>query len=220
MTISIGVFLTETIIGSFLVEYGVYLAVAAVYINANNESRRAASRARRNLASLSEGGRSIMVRQPLTARRTLYGINRMSGPITLMHVSASKYLYILITLSAHPVHAIDDVYLNDEILDIDYNGIVLGTYYGSVIVKKGLGTTAGDADLHAFLIAENLTDKDGNPLWTDKHLHLGCAKTLVRLAPNRNVFPSGIPNISAGGGGKKGSDPPTATPTHSAHGAL
>ena len=220
MTISIGVFLTETIIGSFLVEYGVYLAVAAVYINANNESRRAASRARRNLASLSEGGRSIMVRQPLTARRTLYGINRMSGPITLMHVSASKNLYILITLSAHPVHAIDDVYLNDEILDIDYNGIVLGTYYGSVIVKKGLGTTAGDADLHAFLIAENLTDKDGNPLWTANHLQLGCAKILVRLAPNRNVFPSGIPNISAVVRGKKVYDPRTATTSYSANAAL
>src|SRR4030066_1054604 len=108
MTISIGVFLTETIIGFFLVEYGVYLAVGAVYINANNKSRRAASRARRNLASLSEGGRSIMVRQPLTPRRTLYGISRMSGPITLMHWSATKNLYILITLRAHPVPAIND----------------------------------------------------------------------------------------------------------------
>src|SRR4030066_2188083 len=108
MTISIGFFLTKTITGSFLVEYGVYLAVAAVYINANNESRRAASRARRNLALLSEGGRSFLVRQPLTARRTLYGINRMSGPITLMHWSATKNLYILITLRAHPVPAIND----------------------------------------------------------------------------------------------------------------
>ena len=200
--------------------YWDYLLVAAVYLRANYQSQRAASRARRNLASLSEGGRSIMMRQPLTARRTLYGINRVSGPITLMHVSASKNLYILITLSAHPVHAIDDVYLNDEILNIDYSGTVLGKFYGNVVVKKGLGTPAGDADLHAFLIAENLTDKDGNPLWTTNHLQDGCAKILVRLAPKRGIFPTGVPNISAVVRGKEVYDPRTATTSYSANAAL
>lgn len=200
--------------------YGYYAAIVVYYLSANNESKRAASRARRNLASLAEGGRAIMLRQPLTARRTLYGVNRMSGPITLLHVSASKNLYILITISAHPVHAIDDVYLNDEILDIDSNGTVLSKYYGNVIVKKGLGTTAGDAGLNAYLIAENLTDKAGNPLWTTNHLQVGCGKILVRLAPNRNIFPSGIPNISAIVSGKRVYDPRTATTYYSPNAAL
>jgi hypothetical protein len=144
----------------------------------------------------------------------------MSGPITLLHVSASKHLYILITLSAHPVQEIGNVHLNDEILEIDSSGIVSGKYYGSVIVKKGLGTTAGDADLHAFLIAENLTAKDGSPLWTANHLQVGCGKILVRLAPSRNTFPSGIPNISAVVRGKKVYDPRTATTYYSANAAL
>lgn len=200
--------------------YLAYVFYAAVYLYANNQSNLMRHRARRAAAARGTDGRKEMIRQPITNRRTIYGTGQYGGPITLLHVSPSKDLYILVTLSGHAVKSIDDVYFNDDKLEVNSDGTVFGKYHLSAVIKKGLGTTEGDADLNAFLIAEGLVNESGNPLWTANHLQTGCAKILAKLSPNRDVYSHGIPNISCVVRGKELYDPRTATTYYTANPAL
>jgi hypothetical protein len=200
----------------FIVEViGVQAALLATYaIYTNYQSNYAAHRARKNAASISIDGRATMVRQPITVRKTIYGMSKTSGPLTFLNVSTSKNLYILITLTGHEIESIDDVYFNEDILDFDSSGNVIGKYINNAVVKKGLGSTAGDSDLLNFLMSE-CPDK-----WTSNHKQEGCAKLLVKLSPNRDIYASGIPNISCVVRGKKIYDPRTTLTKYTPNSSL
>lgn len=105
-------------------------------------------------------------------------------------------------LASHEVEAIDEVWLNDTVIGPDYldsSGTVLyGRYAGLVRIKKYLGTPSQGAD--PSLVAEC-------PEWTVNHRLQGRAYIYVRLIYSQDVFPSGIPNISAVVRGKKIVDP-------------
>lgn len=214
-------------IAALAFEAGYYVFIAAVYLYQNSQSNLLRHRARR-AASLVDDGRKQMVRQPITTRKTLYGIVRVSGPITVLHVSSSRHLYLVITLAGHAVQSIDDIYFNDQRIELDDDGVATGSYAGgnaggltigsgrfiSAVVKKGLGTTAGDADFNSFLQSEIPS------IWTSLHKQEGCAKIAVKLSPDRNQYPTGIPNISAVVHGKTVYDPRTASTAWSANAAL
>lgn len=197
-------------------EYGAYLFVAAVYVYSNNQSRLMAHRARRAAAAVQYGDdRKQMVKQPITSHKVIYGQALISGPITFLNVTDNNaYLHILITLTAHEVAAIHDVYLNDEIIKLDEGGRVLGKYANVLVIKKGLGNTADDAALHAYMTAQFPTE------WTSAHRQTGCAKLYARLKFDMNSFPTGIPNIAAIVDGKKVFDPRTNTSGYSNNTAL
>lgn len=196
-------------------EYGAQLLLGAMVLRSRSEAKKAARQANeRALAALAAQDRTQMVRTPIGTRKTVYGQARISGPITFLHVTDSnRYLHIVITLTDHEVEAIDDVYFDNERLQIDPAGNVGGKYAGYAVVAKGLGSTAGDAALHSTLTA-NVGTK-----WTADHKQTGCAKVYVRLAWNRDIY-SGIPNISAVVRGKKIYDPRTATTYYSNNAAL
>ena len=198
-----------------IVDYIAYIYLAAVFVYSNNQSRLMASRARRAAAGRIGEDRKQMIKQPITVHRHLYGKALISGPMTFINVTDNnQYLNVLVTLTAHEVHAIHDVYLNDELLELDNDGNALGKYLGYVVVKKGLGTTAGDADLHAYMISQN------PGLWTSAHRQTGCAKLYMRLKFSIDLFPTGIPNLSAVVSGKKLFDPRTSTSIYSNNAAL
>ena len=135
--------------------------------------------------------RTQAVRQPITARRVIYGKVRVSGVYTFIHSTVSnQYIHLVLTLSGHPIEAIDTVYFGDEAIPLDVDGNATGKYAGNVVIRKGLGTTVGDSNLLAALIA-NCPD-----VWTANHRQSGCAKLYVRLKYNQTLFPNGIPNIS------------------------
>lgn len=136
--------------------------------------------------------RTLSIRQAITARRRAYGIVRLSGAQTFVHVTGSEkeYLHMVITMAGHKFRAIQALQLDDEIVPLDANGDATGRYAGFVRAKFGLGTTAGDAAFNAEMIA-NCPDK-----WTSAHRQTGCAKVYVRLKFDRDVFPGSLPNIS------------------------
>jgi len=197
-----------------------YVIIAAGALYGNYQSKMMASKARQaGLADLVN--RKTMFKQPITVHRYVYGKVRISGPTTFIDttniagVTPYQYhLYILITLAAHEVHAIDDVYFGDQRVELDNSGNARGKYKNFVVIHKGLGTTAGDADLNAYLSAA-FPEK-----WTANHLQEGRAKLLVRLTYSAAQFPEGVPNISAVVRGKKVYDPRTLTSYYTTNPAL
>lgn len=59
--------------------YGGYIFLASIFLYSNAQAKAMARHARRTASAME--GRKDMVCQPITNRRTLYGINRVSGPI-------------------------------------------------------------------------------------------------------------------------------------------
>lgn len=171
-----------------------------------------------NLSSFQSeaSNRTQQLKQPITAHRHLYGYARVSGPLVFASsTDNNKYLHLVVVLAAHEVTEIGEVWLNDEaitddMLDVD-NIVTSGTFEGKVRIKKHLGTSTQTAD--ADLVAD-VTE------WTSDHRLRGMAYIYVRLEFDRDVFPTGIPNISAYVKGKKLYDTRSATTVFTANNAL
>lgn len=159
--------------------------------------------------------RTLAVRQPITVHRVIYGQVRVSGPFTFIHSTDSgQYINFVLTLAGHAVEEIGDVYFNDELIPLDGSGNATGRFAGYVTVKKGLGTTEGDADLLAAL----QTNCPG--VWTANHKQAGRAKLSVRLKFSQDLFPNGIPNVTTIVKGKLLYDPRTGLTVYSTNAAL
>ena len=142
--------------------------------------------------------RDQMVKQAITNRRVIYGTSKVSGPLVYMETTENnKYLHLVIALASHEITNIPWIYIEDDkVSDFDANGFVTsGDYKDKVRVKFHLGASDQTAD--ADLVAES----DGD--WTNDHRLQGIAYIYVRLEFDQDVFPNGIPNVSALVNGKK-----------------
>ncbi len=147
----------------------------------------------------STGGRTQQIRQAITPRRVLYGEQRVSGPLLFARSTEdNKMLHLVIALASHECEAIDDVVFDDTLIhstDLDGDGFVArGIYENKVRIKKHLGATdqAADADLVA-----DVTE------WTNNHNLNEIAYLYIRLEADQDLYPTGIPGISAWVKGKK-----------------
>jgi hypothetical protein len=149
--------------------------------------------------------RQLTVRQPAAPRRVIYGQMKVGGVLAFMHsTNDDTHLHLIQTIAGHEVQEIGDIYLNDELVPLDGAGEATGRYAGYVRIIKHLGSTTQTAD--TTLIAE-APDK-----WTTAHRLQGIAYLYVRLIGSSDLFPNGVPNISAIVKGKKDIyDPRTAT---------
>lgn len=150
-------------------------------------------------------GRQQVVRSNIEVRRLVYGEVMTSGPLVFAGASGASNdtLDLVIVLAPHRVHAIGQVFLNDEAIgDLDGNGnVTTGRFAGYVQVTKVLGNqTAADAGLMARHPSK----------WTAAHVGYGCAYIIVTLTYSRDVFPNGIPNVKAIVQGRLVWDPRTA----------
>jgi hypothetical protein len=125
---------------------------------------------------------------------------------------AHNRLHLVIVLAAHEVEEIGDLYFNDELVPLAGSGHATGKYANHVYVEKFLGTTTQAA---SPALMEKAPDK-----WTANHRLRGQAYIYVELMRNRDLFPSGIPNITAVVKGKKVYDPRSLTTAYSNNWAL
>jgi hypothetical protein len=137
--------------------------------------------------------RTVQLRQAITYRRIVYGEVRVSGPLIFAgSTSKNKYLHLVIALAGHEVHAINEVWINDDVIPNDWisaNGMVnSGKYSGKIRIIKHLGRE--DQTVDTTLKAEI-------PGWTSEHRGRGVAYLNVRLQFDADLFPTGTPNISA-----------------------
>ncbi len=134
---------------------------------------------------------------------------------------------MIISLAGHQSHEITTVFFNDVGIndnEIDGSGnVTAGRFSGKARIKKHLGEDdqVADADLVAAVSG-----------WTTDHKLLGITYLYIRLEFDRDVYPSGIPNVRAMVKGRMVADPrdtaititsssvadPTTITTDSVHG--
>lgn len=135
-----------------------------------------------------------MVRGSSEPRRIIYGRARVSGPLiyAASYGAQKEWILLVIPLADHQCQSIDAIWLGDTRIaaaEIDVNGLVTGgRFANNVYIKRYLGTqTSADADLVA-------NSPDG---WTAADKLTGITYIYLRMRFNADLFPYGIPNISA-----------------------
>ena len=176
--------------------------------------------------------RSLMIKQPIISRSTVYGTNKKSGGILFMDtVNNNKELHIIVEIASHEVNSIAKVYFNDEELTLvsngtDANGI---TRFRISSPSKYSGNSKFDITKKAVQIKlhtgsdTQLADADlvsASSNWTNEHRLQGIAYIYARLDYDADMFPNGIPNISAEIQGKKILDFRTGSTGFSSNSAL
>ena len=145
----------------------------------------------------------------------IYGKVRVGGARIYDEATGenNKYLHRVVAVAGHEIQSFDEIYINDEIVTLDGSGNVTSPskYNGKVRIKLHLGSPNQTAD--TFLVNESAH-------WTTEHRLRGIAYMYIRLAFDADVFPNGIPEITATISGKKVYDPHTSTTAWSDNPAL
>ena len=139
----------------------------------------------------------------------IYGRSRVGG-VRLYDASTggtNQFLHRIIGFAGHEIESYDEIYLNDEVVTLDGTGNVTSParYNGFVRIRPFYGTTTQTAD--PDLTYETSTLAEGR--WTVNHRLLGIAYIYARFNYDPDVFPNGIPIISATIKGRKVYDPRT-----------
>ena len=174
-----------------------------------------------------------MIKQPITHRDTVYGTSKKSGAILFMEsTNNNKEMHIVVQVASHEIQSFDTIYFNDEALSLtsygtDSNGIIRqrvtapSKYTGTstvrplvdykIRIKQHLGSDnqLADADLVSAVSK-----------WTSNHRLRGIAYLYIRMEYDTDMFPNGIPNVSAEIKGKKVLDFRTSSTGHSDNPAL
>lgn len=150
----------------------------------------------------------------------IYGEARVGGVRVYDEATGSNndFLHRILAFAGHEIDSYQQIYLNDEVVTLDGTGNVTSParYNGYVRIKRYFGTTAQTAD--ADLVTETASSTGGQ--WTSNHRLQGIAYLYVRFKYNADVFPNGIPSVSAVIRGKKVFDPRTSTTAWSNNPAL
>lgn len=157
-------------------------------------------------------GRNVTMRQPVPPAQIIFGEVRTGGDITFMHTTpgtdlitetnpdnANKIMHLVVTFSGHVVDEFIDLYFNDELVEINHDtGLVTGKFAEFTEVYFSLGDEGDDQPFPRLV--EQCPDK-----WTEEfHLQRWHSKVYIRIKYNQDVFPSGLPNVSATVRGYKG----------------
>ena len=143
--------------------------------------------------------RKSLIRSPVADRSIIYGSVRKGGAIVHAEtLNNNADLYLVIALCGHEVNSIGSVFFNDTEIQtghLDGSGNVnTGTFNGKAQIIKHTGSSTQTVD----------TVLDGaSTVWTSNHRLRGIAYLMVKLTYDVDVYPNGIPNISAVIEGKK-----------------
>jgi len=139
-------------------------------------------------------GKLSMFRDAVPVHRVTYGRQRLSGPVifaTTTSKSASnknEYVHMIVALAGNEVASIDEIFFNDELV-ADAAGTIQSPFTNNVQFEKMLGTST---QVSSAVIQSNLPT-----YWTADHRLRGIAALYFRLEYRDEVFPHGIPNVSA-----------------------
>ena len=137
--------------------------------------------------------RKSLIRSPVAVRSIIYGEVRKGGAIVHAEtLNDNKDLYLVIALCGHEVNSIGSVFFNDTEIttgQLDGSGnVTSGTFSGKAQIIKHLGSSTQTVDT----VLDN-----ASTVWTSNHRLRGIAYLTVKLTFDSDVFPNGIPNISA-----------------------
>ena len=156
--------------------------------------------------------------------QVVYGKARVAGAIVFDKTTGTdnKYLHRVIAFTGHEIESFDKLYINGLEIEtlagdgnvtsiIDENGSSSGRYNNYIRIKKHLGADSQTAD--ADLVSEVAE-------WTTNHRLRGISYLYVRMQFKQEVYPNGIPEITADIKGKKVYNPATTLTAWSDNPAL
>lgn len=148
---------------------------------------------------------TFAVRQSDLSRTYVYGSTRVvRGYAHMVSTNNNTDLHLIVMLAQGELSAIHEVWFNDYAIPndwIDANGnVTQGRYANYVKIRKHLGAPDQLADSAAV---------DAIPGWTNSHRLQGIAYLYITLKKSQDVFPTGVPNISAIVDGMRIYDPRT-----------
>jgi hypothetical protein len=198
-----------SLIGHFLVTTAIGLA-----INALTSKPSAGGRSGYNVTQTG----SALDHQIVYGEAKVAGVRVFDGTTG----ASNEYLHRVIALTGHEIESFEEIYINDALvtnLEADGNvkevlladGTSSNVYDGYIRIKKHLGSPDQLAD--SSLVSEVSE-------WTDNHRLQGISYLYVRFNYNQDVFPNGIPEVTATIKGKKVYDPRTGTTAWSNNSAL
>ena len=146
--------------------------------------------------------RKQMVRAPLSSRRIVYGRSKVSGTILFMETAGTDNndLYMVIAIAGHEIDGVDRIYIGETpvaFVDDVTTGLrdahASSDFSGKLSVKVLTGTTTqalpSDFTTNTELVSG------------DKFKGIACI--CAKMTFDRDVYPNGIPTISAIIRGKK-----------------
>ena len=178
-------------------------------------------------------GITQLIRASSEPHKFMYGAHPVSGTMVFATTTGNdnKFLHMVIALAGHQSREITTVWIGDHGIDpddLDATGdVTSGRFFHEgqefVRIRKHLGE---DNQLADSLLVSDITE------WTTAHRLRGITYLYVRLNFNRELFPTGIPNVKALVKGRLIADPrdtaitistssvanPTTIKTASAHG--
>lgn len=169
-------------------------------------------------AQITAQGRTISVRQPVPPQQLIYGRVRTGGTPTYITITQSGSAYnTVLTMAGHVCDAIEEVLADDYVMTLDAAGIETGRYSAGggvyAVVHRATGAETGQP--FPALVAET-----GGAWGSTTHLQRGHAKLYARLAASPDLFPNGVPNLTAVVRGKRVFDPRTGLTAWSHNPAL
>lgn len=156
------------------------------------------------------------VRQSDLSRLVIYGHTRVTrGYAQIESVETNKKLHIIVMLCDGPLRAINEVWMDEYSIPDDWiddeGNVTDGRYKGKLVIRRHLGDVNQNAD---SLAVQNI------PGWTDKHRLQGIAYLYMILTKDQDVYPNGVPNISAIVEGASLYDPRVSAPRWSTNMAV
>jgi hypothetical protein len=148
----------------------------------------------------------------------IYGQVRKGGIVTFYETTGSDnvYLHQIICLAGHEVNSIGDIYINDQI----------ATFSGDFVTTAGTGSEQVNWDskvrIKKYDGSQTTADSDlvSETSATSSFKGLGIAYLYVRYEYDQDIFPNGLPTVTAVVQGKKVYDPRTASTGYSSNAAL
>lgn len=145
------------------------------------------------LPNVKVAGTTVSVRQSDLTRQHVYGHTRITrGYACMQSTGVNGTLHIILMLCEGPLRSINEIWANDYCIHPDWidddGNITQGRYKGFMTIRKHLGEANQTADSVA------VGNIDG---WTNNHRLRGIAYLYITMKKNQDVFPTGLPNISA-----------------------
>jgi len=144
-------------------------------------------------AQQSLGGGTVAVRQSDLTRQHVYGHTRVTrGYAHMWSTGVNGRLHQMVILCEGELRAINEIWVNDYCIPPDWiddeGNVTQGRYAGKLVIRKHLGSPSQVAD---SLAVSNLAE------WTPAHRLRGIAYLYLIMDKDQDVYPNGVPNITA-----------------------
>lgn len=185
----------------------------------------AAKQAAKDKFNAAQVDRLVNISSAVSARDMVLGRVRKAGTVVYKATTDAnnRRLYLVIALAGHEIDAVEQIYLNDVPVEVNANGSVTTAPYWCAADRLGQAWSYVEIATHLGQPGQTVDSMLNTAFpdeWPSTHTLDGVAYLAVMFVYDENVFPNGVPNVTAVVRGAKLYDPRTATHAWSENPAL